>query len=195
WTECVDHCQARWEASQEPLPIPAGGPPQKDCPRPCRCHRDHLAACLRGHDAPRKQNEEYCCHVRLPPSLCRFDLFLALNGFKDCPGELLRQLRKPRQPLRELPGQLLVTLKQGATRALLQEPGAIPSLARECGAHPVVEWCRHDPDHLRGLCLLPQHQQHFRSLPLARRAELLDLVGRHWVEKEMLLERRGVAGL
>src|SRR5262249_16994703 len=73
--------------------------------------------------------------------------------------------------------------------------GAIASLAGESCAYPVVKWRRHDPYHLRSLCLLPQHQQHFRSLSLARRAKLLYLVDRHGVEEEVLLERRCVARL
>src|SRR5437762_605671 len=102
------------------------------------------------------------------------------------PRNLLWQRSYIRQPLRVLPRQFLITLKQRALAVPSQKPGPIPPLAGKGRAHPVVDWRGHDPDGLSGVRFFSKHQQSLGVLALARCIEQLDLLQCYWIEGQVV---------
>src|SRR3954469_6642836 len=87
------------------------------------------------------------------------------------PGPLFRQVRQLRKSVWEPRGQTLVDLNKAQSQICGKEPLAVPAVPRVRGEEPIFKRRRYNIETVRGLRLLPDHNQELALLAFLGHAE------------------------
>src|SRR5262249_31593689 len=113
----------------------------------------------------------------------------------NCSGRFLRKLRDLGQTFWEEARELPVRFKQRFPIITIEKVIAVHPFALECGADPVVDGSRHQPNHLCGFSPLTESEHGFRAAAFPRRRESFNFPENHVIQIKVIGERRQISAL